>query len=323
LAPLASAELARQYRRVLSETLVCHPWICQLTFTAEETGPMVLQFPTTLGDRLHGFSLGPTRNDVDATSGAKLRIVTFFLLLRHPAGEPRTDEQLRGEIVASLPGTDAQCQPQLRDLRDREERAEAQERERKARSYAPAAFAAEKPNAALTAETARLLGEAFGLPHQPADQVVDCRQSVCKLLIPVDGERIRKLRTGTLGPRYEWTATSGTRPDETDIFLWWNSPARANSRQLLRDAARAADASRGQCARLPPARGGLTVHLELAASEESGPPPRPTITVEGSLAGTPLGRCLAALVEAKVRASSTLGPFARSSYAYDFLFTGK
>jgi hypothetical protein len=317
LAPLL-AELARLYGPVRSQTLECRTWMCKFTFTVVEQPHAEGVVSEELRYRVGG-SVMTDRHDIDPSTGAKLVITTFYLSLRHPAGERRTDEQLREEALSSTPTTLDGCQARLAELRAADERSRAEEAPHK-----PAmAFASEKPSPALTADTARLLVEAFGLPPQPADKVVDCRQTICKLLVPVDQQRVRKLRAGALGPRYQWTAGPGATPDETVVYLWWESQRIANSLQLVREAFRAADAARSKCAGLAPGRGGLTVHVELPASDGAGTAPKATLTVEGSLSGTALGRCMVGLVDEKLRASSVRGPFSGSSRNYDYLFPGR
>ena len=90
----------------------------------------------------------------------------------------------------------------------------------------------------------------------------------------------------------------------------------------MRDAARAADAAKSKCAGLAPGRGGLTVEIVLPASDGEGPAGKAAITTEGSLTGTPMGRCVVGLVEEKLRASSVRGPFSGRIYHYDYLFPG-
>jgi hypothetical protein len=316
LAPLL-AELALQYGPVRSQSLACRTWMCKFVVTVVEQPPKESAAPPELRYRV-GPSVMTDRHDIEPATGAKLDVITFYLALRHPAGERRTDEQLRDEALASVPATVDGCQARLAELRVADERGRAD-----VAHHRPAtAFASEKPSPALTADTARLILAAFDLPPQPAEQVVDCRQTICKVLLPVDRDRIHKLRTGALGPRYDWTAGPGARPDETVNYLWWDSPRSANSRQLVRDAARAADAAKSKCAGLSPGRGGLTVEIDLPASDGDGPAGNATITTEGSLAGTPMGRCLVGLVEEKLRASLIRGPFSARVYHYDYLFPG-
>jgi hypothetical protein len=312
LAPLVTAELVRKFGKVWNQRLECRTWMCKLTFTAEQPKSHIWENPGELGGRI-GAIYDPWRFDIDPATGAKLAVPTMYLALRHPTGEPRTDEQLRAEAARDAPATLDQCQAQQAALRADDEEARADRTE-----YA--AFAREKPSPALTADTARLAIAAFGLPPQPADQVVDCRQSVCKLLIPVTADLIRKLRAFALGFRYDWTVGPGKGPGHEDIYLLWRTQGYGNARQHVREAARAADAARAKCGGLAPGRGGLTVRIDLPASDSDGPPPKATLTAEGTLNGTPMGGCVMRLVEEKLRASPVKGPFSRWSYGYDYLF---
>jgi hypothetical protein len=288
--------------------------MCKLTFTAEAPKSHVWENPGDLGGRIGNIN-DVWRFDIDPATGTKLVTPTMYLALLHPTGEPRTVEQLRAEAAASAPATLDQCQAREAALRAYDEEARADRRPEQA-------FAREKSSPALTADTARLVIAAFGLPPQPAGQVVDCRQTVCRLLLPDTADVIRKLRSGVLGPRYDWTNAPGKSPDHHDLYLLWRTQGYGNSRQHLREAARAADAARSKCAGLTPGRGGLSVHLEIAASEGDSPP-EVTVTATGSLSRTPMGRCVVSLVEEKLQASTVKGPFAHWWYDHDYLFPAR
>jgi hypothetical protein len=317
IARAVAAELARSNVKVVSQALACRTRVCKLTISADQRHPVPDDFPRTLGDRIR-FADRYSDYDVDPATGVRLLRSLFYLWLADPSGEPRTVDQLRAQAASPAPVTSAECQAQLAEARTVVERLRAeQDRLRPARS-----FASEKPSPALTDATAKLLVGAFGLPPQPAGQVVDCRQTICKLLVPVDQDRVRKLRAGVLGPRYDWTVGPGSAPDTDAVYLLWRTEGYGRARQLVEEASRSADAARAKCERLPPGRGGLTVHIELPASDSQGPAPKALISVDGSLAGTPMGRCMVGLLEEKLRASTITGPFARATHPHTFLFPG-
>jgi hypothetical protein len=104
------------------------------------------------------------------------------------------------------------------------------------------------------------------------------------------------------------------------LFLWAMNPAYTNTRRLFREVIRDVEAARPRCQQLAPTKGGLTATMKVPTTTAVNPPAQVAVTFDGTLAGTPLGRCVADQILAAVKSASRNGPFARSELSYDFLF---
>jgi hypothetical protein len=319
LSPLVAAHLALTYPRVLRQTLECRTWVCKLTFTGHEPGHMNLGFTDFLGERIHGAEVVTYRKDIDAGTGLPVRIATMMLMLRHPNGEPRTREQLLAEAAAPFPTDAAVCQSELARLRAVDEQARAGERRREEAQEPQVAYEVGTPNPKLAAETAPRLLAVFGLPPQPTDQVVTCRGQLCKVLLPVTNDR-RALLFGRRAMGDGYRAYEPMVNHQPVLFLWAMDPAYTNTRRLFREVIRDVEAARPRCQQLAPTRGGLTATMKVPTTTAVNPPAQVAVTFDGTLAGTPLGRCVADQILAAVKSASRNGPFARSELSYDFLF---
>lgn len=321
LAPLIAAHLARVYPRVFEQSIECRTWVCRVTYRAAEpaSGHPVGLSNETFGERVVGNDELRSRRDLDEATGLPVRIVTDLLLLRHPAGEPRTNDQLQAEAAAALPSDEAACRSELARLRLDDQRARADRRRLLESRQPELAYEVGAPNPRLAAATAPRVLAAFGLPAQPAETVVDCRGQVCKLLLPIDDGR-RRILWGkrAMGDGYRVYEPS-VNGQATTLF-WALTPAYSNTRRLFREVIRDVEAARPRCEKLAPGRGGLTASIRVPATTAEKPPAEVALTFEGSLSGTPLGRCVAGRLQTAVRAAAQKGPFERSSLSYDFLF---
>jgi hypothetical protein len=317
LAPLVTAALAAEHGTPPPHSFACRTWVCQLSV---ETGRQVQPTPDAFlrprfEDRVQSAGHGRHRRDRNPATGELVYIRIDTLVLRHPSGAPRTPDELRRERAQQpLPPSQAECESTRARLATQMDRLQAQDLSLNA-PYT--LFKRGQPNPALAATTTERLSKALQLEPRPSDPVVECRGNACKVLLqePSLGSLMRRAPEG-----YQLSVSSAVRPATgQDVWLVPMPLAQQNSRALLATLFRQIGEGKLQCPQSPTARGALSVILDVDGSEGNGPPVV-RASYEGSLAGTPASRCLAALVDRAIAASKPQGPFAPFWKSSTFLF---
>jgi hypothetical protein len=312
LRPVLASLLALERGPAASE-ITCRGGVCKATFTVGAHAPPTSVFRPSWGERVE-VAHYRARMDVDR-GGTIVRIYTGTLILRHPSGEPRTRQQLRDEAAERLPVDENACRQDLASLRREDERLRAELRRFARPESETVRFERAPPNPVLVAEMGAFVLSTLGLTSQPADQVVECRGSICKLLIRTD--QVQKLIDRD--PDRISVGVVVFAGKETSVVLERLVPQAERSRRLVRAVREAIESGRSRCEGRSPGRGGLSVTVDIPATDPAHAAPRIAVSYEGSLVGTPLGQCVGDLVSERLR-SPLDGAFAPYVATHDFLF---
>lgn len=339
--PLVLAELARRHEIAPALALECRTWVCLGRVRATGKRPNPLGFSVEkVGARVQWARIGGVRRDLDPATGQSMTAYQLWLVLHHPAGDERTQDQLRREAVTAkpMPADDASCRAELAELRPAEGALVAELEARALKERPELAFNKGAPNLALEERMAAELLRVLGEPRRPAPEVFTCRGQVCRLERPVSEDSMKALRNddrfwgqvdraetivgGVVGGVVGGAPTMPTGPPSGGmmrIFAFFPEP-RANGRRLVLELFQQVESSLARCKTQAPRRGGLTVRLELPATAMGGPRPKMSASYEGSLEGTRLGACVQRIVEEKTKATPLPQPVSGYSLAKDFLF---
>jgi hypothetical protein len=244
-----------------------------------------------LAGRLHAVTVVGRRPTSDAIDGEDLVEATVYFKLIDPSGASLAALSRR----RGVPGDD--CPTELAKI---EKRTAAMQRAM-ARDLSPAErFAAEPLDTALTADVqARLAQASTGLPASFAGLAATCHGVICQVqpraaLAPADWQRLEarpQLKQVIVGRAYQGAA-------------YWlvRRPGTADGKVIVDGLVAALEAGPAfaTCHHQHPKAGHLLVSYVLAGKDPLGRPARKpglSTVITGSLADTPLGRCLAAELE--------------------------
>jgi hypothetical protein len=280
----------------LSVSLDCRTWACRLLVLqprrSDTSGWQKALDGAAVRERIRTFSISARNRTADTLSGQDLVEATVFLKLADPSGEPRPP----GTRPAARP-----LAPIAPDLCPAEaaaaEKTIAAMRAAMAKALTPAQrFAAEPANEALTREVGALVkrAAASGAPELRSVSL-ECHGVLCRAHAAAPLPRPAWAR---LDGRPELDARIVARAYDGDA-IWSIRPAStADGREVLARVVRELETRPffDSCYAQHPARGHLLVSYDLPGDTALGEPgPRGGIEAHytGSLADSPLGRCLA------------------------------
>jgi hypothetical protein len=277
-----------------SLALECRTWACRirvlhaarLTAAAWE---QALASPPLAG-RLHSIAVVGRRPTTDALDGEDLVEATVYFKLTDPSGE-----QVAASSMAMATVKGPECATRLADL----EKRQAAMKRIIERDASPAErFAREPPDAPLTRDLeTRLRRATAGLPATFSGLALACRGVICQ---------VRPRADATLGPS-EWQELE-RHPQLAAVIVgrayqgaayWLVRPSRTADGRMILDRL-VGKIETGPlltgCQERHPAAGHLLVSYVLAGRDPLGRPAAKsglTTIYTGSLAETPLGRCVA------------------------------
>ena len=315
-----TARLPAAYRLEGPDPVLCRAWFCQVSISwlndrhtrlPEPPRPETLLEDSELVDETPSWTW---RDEVDP-DGRIRQINTYVVQLRAADGSPRTRQQLRQQAIGAPPATEGECQAERTRLQqDLARRQPALDRRW---AGTRGSFEREEPNPALTAEIAAMVRTSANLSPRPDDQIVECRGSSCKVLLSDDDQK--KMRKVVDQNRDRLQLGVVVRGGHQTRYLTVFPPAQVHSRALFRAVETNVETSRQRCEKEAPGRGGLRLVLRIPEADRlTGKDLR--VSYEGSLAGTPLGRCISQLVDRQLGALTAEGPFAHATFRRDFLF---
>jgi hypothetical protein len=294
LEPLLDAAMQRVAREPPAVALECRTWACRIRLLhgarLDPAGWEKALGGPGLRGRLHSIAVVGRRPTIDALDGEDLVEATVYFKLTDPSGQAvatraaRAGDSALGDCAASLADVEKRIDS-MRSIITRD----ASPAER---------FAREPDNAPLTSELeARLRQSTVGMPALFAALAVACHGVICQVQPPPGGklgaeqwrqlERQRPLAELIVGRAYEGAAYWLVRPRET-----------GNGKVIVERLVAEVEAGPllSGCHKQHPAAGHLLVSYALAGRDPLGRAARKgglSAICTGSLAETPLGRCVA------------------------------
>jgi hypothetical protein len=308
-----AAKLPAAYRLEGPDPVLCHPWVCKAAVSwINDPRPEPPAPDKLLGkDLIDAVPRWTYRHDIDP-DGRFRQINTYVIILRSPDGASPAPA---GDPAARVPADEDSCSAEIARLRPEVQSRDAElERRRLSTS---GRYMRDPANPPLTAEMAALMREKLGLGPRPDNQLVECHAWTCKVLLPEsDNTDLRPV----LGNRDRLESGIVFSGGHRQRYLTVYPPDQQHSRALFRTLHEGVDGACSRCAKQQPARGGLTMTLQIpAAARLTAKDLR--VSYAGSLVGTPRGRCVSQLVDEQLAAATrTEGPFAAATFWHDFLY---
>jgi hypothetical protein len=271
--------------------LQCHTWSCQLrVVTPEDAEANAWSLPMQTDPRMLALTGGhaaffagrPTR---DPISGKALVERVAFLYLAKPGPDPSD--------AAAPPASAATCDLALRAERTRL----ASMRSSVARNRSPFdVYETDPPNPKLTATITKIIDRILGPDVTRFDMQFDCRGQVCRLQTNEAGRKQEDLWRDRVqaDPEFDRHMPGGPGTKEGAYYFTAGDPNRPQGIDFLRAQIRAFKAGPAlpACAAANPGvTGELAIRLNMPDDAEAG-----AIAADhgGTLADTPLGRCVQA-----------------------------
>jgi hypothetical protein len=286
--------------------LECRTWACRIRVLQgaglqAASWEKALAGPSLVG-RIHSIAVVGRRPTTDALHGEDLVEATVYFKLTDPSGEPRMTFSLSAPSVPT-----SECAARLAAV----EKRQAAMKRIIERDASPAErFAREPASPALTRELeGRLRRATAGLPAAFTGLTAACHGVICQV----------QPRAGVKLGRSEWQQLEG-RPEVASVIVgraygdgaYWlvRPPLTADGREILDRLVAEIEAGPmlATCRKRHPATGHLLVNYVLAGRDPLGRPAARiglSAVCTGSLAESPLGRCIADELE-RALASATL-----------------
>lgn len=329
LSPGLELSLTQTNAKAPAFTLSCHTWVCKLIVKTE---PGAGYGVGMIGNeqRIDGFMYDSAHADVDLATGKKINVATEWVLLRDPAGQERSRQELDEQARTAPPSPSELSECRALAEKQLDETAALRRKIFERRDNLPARFEASPPNEALTKDMAGEILHALALPERPASEVVTCRGRICQIeltLAPAQRKRLAENDgfTSQVDNQYETLSsrsTGGARRSPTDQLLYemYVGPTRINGRRILERLMKELVAAESRCETLAPKRGAVTVEATLPAANDGAPSPKITLVYDGSALDTPYGRCVVQLADSKLGAATVPHPISGHIARHAFLF---